>query len=346
MMDVLSGFGGFGVPLLAFAGLVVLAILVIFIGRRARRHRGHGLVAGHRLAVVDQVTIDDHRRLVLIQRDDVQHLVILGGGSDFLVESGIGAAQLRPTVEEPRRAAHETVAAPAPTPAARRPAPQPAPAAPPGAEPRAPDPRAPEARPYEPPVRPHEPPARPIPAPLAARRPSAPAGPADEPVAVLPPVPLRAEPVVEPASPAPAAEPGPRTAVKIDPAFAGMAEELEEVLRRPAADLPPRRTPASLASAPINPAAERPVPPVAPPAPPSRGPAAAEPVNAPTAPAAPPPVAPEPRIIPTRGEAAPEIRAPEVRTTEPLAEAPEVDKVSDDPFEQEMANLLGRAKRP
>lgn len=346
MMDVLSGFGGFGVPLLAFAGLVVLAILVIFIGRRARRHRGHGLVAGHRLAVVDQVTIDDHRRLVLIQRDDVQHLVIIGGGSDFLVESGIGAAQLRPAAEEPRRATHETVA--------RRPAPQSAPIAPPAAEPRAPDPRAPEARapegrPYEPPARPNEPPARPISAPLAARRP--PAGPTDEPVAVLPPVPLRTEPAIEPASPAPS-EPGPRTAVKVDPAFAGMAEELEEVLRRPAADLPPRRTPGSLASAPINPAAERAVPPVTPPAPPSRGPVAAEPVNAPTpAPAAPPPVAPEPRIIPARSEAAPEIRAPEIRApevrpAEPLVEAPEADKVSDDPFEQEMANLLGRAKRP
>ncbi|MDF2619555.1 MAG: hypothetical protein K0S00_2214 [Xanthobacteraceae bacterium] len=346
MMDVLSGFGGFGVPLLAFAGLVVLAILVIFIGRRARRHRGHGLVAGHRLAVVDQVTIDDHRRLVLIQRDDVQHLVILGGGSDFLVESGIGAAQLRPAAEEPRRTVHETV----PTPAVRRPAPQPAPIAPPAGEPRAPDPRAPEARapearPYEPPVRPNEPAARPIPAPLASRRP--PAGPTDEPVAVLPPVPLRTEPAIETASPAPVTEPGPRTAVKVDPAFAGMAEELEEVLRRPAADLPPRRTPGSLASAPINPAAERAVPPVTPPAPPSRGPAAAEPVNAPApAPAAPPPVAPEPRIIPTRSEAAPEIRAPEVRPTEPLIEASETDKVSDDPFEQEMANLLGRAKRP
>lgn len=346
MMDVLSGFDGFGVPLLVFAGLVVLAILVIFIGRRARRHRGHGLVAGHRLAVIDQVQIDEHRRLVLIQRDDVQHLVILGGGSDFLVERGIGAAQS--AVEEPRHAPRE--AAPQPV---RRPAPQPAAAAPPVAEPRAPDPRAPEARapearPYEPPVRPSEPPARPIPAPLASRRPSAP--PADEPAAVPPPVSQRAEPVIEPVSSAPS-EPGPRTAVKVDPAFAGMAEELEEVLRRPAADLPPRRTPASLASAPISPAAERPVPPATPPAPPSRGPAAAEPVHTPPlapapAPVAPPAVAPEPRIVPARSEAAPEIRAPEVRPAEPLVEAPEAEKASDDPFEQEMANLLGRAKRP
>lgn len=336
MMDVLSGFGGFGVPLLAFAGLVLLAILVIVIGRRARRHRGHGLVAGHRLAVIDQVQIDEHRRLVLIQRDDVQHLVVLGGGSDFLVESGIGAGQV--AVEEPRHVPREV--APQPV---RRPVPQPAPAAPPVAEPRAPDARAPEPRLAEPPVRPSEPLARPapIPPPLAApRRPIAPpTGLADEPVAVLPPVPLRTEPAVPAPSPAAPAEPGPRTTVKIDPAFGGMAEELEEVLRRsPSADLQARRTP---------PAAERPVPPVIPP----RAPVATAPAPQPAAPqhVAPPPVAPvapEPRITAAHGEEAPEIRAPEVRPAEPLAEAPEADKASDDPFEQEMANLLGRAKRP
>lgn len=95
MMDVLADLGTFAVPILALVGLIVLAGLVVWLGRRARRNRGHGLVAGHRLAVIDHIQIDDTRRLVLIQRDDVQHLVVLGGGSDFLVESGIGAIHAR-----------------------------------------------------------------------------------------------------------------------------------------------------------------------------------------------------------------------------------------------------------
>lgn len=43
-----------------------------------------------RLAVVDAAKIDSHRRMVLIRRDDVEHLVMIGGASDVLIESNIG----------------------------------------------------------------------------------------------------------------------------------------------------------------------------------------------------------------------------------------------------------------
>ncbi|MPT22501.1 MAG: hypothetical protein E2577_05505, partial [Starkeya sp.] len=95
MMDVLAGLGPYTVPILALAGLIVLAGLVVWLGRLTRRNRSQRMVAGHRLAVIDHIQIDETRRLVLIQRDDVQHLVVLGGGSDFLVESGIAAVHAR-----------------------------------------------------------------------------------------------------------------------------------------------------------------------------------------------------------------------------------------------------------
>jgi len=42
-----------------------------------------------RLAVVDALMLDPKRRLVLIRRDDREHLVILGPTGETVVESGI-----------------------------------------------------------------------------------------------------------------------------------------------------------------------------------------------------------------------------------------------------------------
>ena len=42
-----------------------------------------------RLEVVDVLNVDGKRRLVLIRRDDREHLLMLGGQQDLLVEEGI-----------------------------------------------------------------------------------------------------------------------------------------------------------------------------------------------------------------------------------------------------------------
>lgn len=42
-----------------------------------------------RLAVVEVAPIDSRRRLVLLRRDGVEHLVLLGPGQDVVIESGI-----------------------------------------------------------------------------------------------------------------------------------------------------------------------------------------------------------------------------------------------------------------
>ncbi len=42
-----------------------------------------------RLDVVEQATLDGRRRLVLIRRDDKEHLIMTGGPVDVLIETGI-----------------------------------------------------------------------------------------------------------------------------------------------------------------------------------------------------------------------------------------------------------------
>ncbi|MGH6866001.1 MAG: hypothetical protein ACREDO_07515 [Methyloceanibacter sp.] len=42
-----------------------------------------------RLGVVETASVDQKRRLVLIRRDDVEHLLITGGPVDLVIETGI-----------------------------------------------------------------------------------------------------------------------------------------------------------------------------------------------------------------------------------------------------------------
>src|SRR5260221_5551106 len=42
-----------------------------------------------RLAVIDAAAVDGRRRLVLVRRDNVEHLLMIGGPSDIVVEPNI-----------------------------------------------------------------------------------------------------------------------------------------------------------------------------------------------------------------------------------------------------------------
>lgn len=44
-----------------------------------------------RLAVMEHAHVDRQRRLVLIRRDDVEHLIMTGGPVDVVIETGIAA---------------------------------------------------------------------------------------------------------------------------------------------------------------------------------------------------------------------------------------------------------------
>ena len=45
-----------------------------------------------RLDVVDQASVDGRRRLVLVRRDDVEHLIMTGGPVDVVIETNIESA--------------------------------------------------------------------------------------------------------------------------------------------------------------------------------------------------------------------------------------------------------------
>lgn len=84
----------FILALLFVLGLIgLLAFLLRRFGLGAVRvspaFRGKGRGAARRLAVVEVAIVDARHRLVLIRRDDTEHLVLLGPASDLLIESGI-----------------------------------------------------------------------------------------------------------------------------------------------------------------------------------------------------------------------------------------------------------------
>src|ERR1700688_79958 len=90
------------------AFLVVLALigLTAWLVRRFGSNRLGGAARGRhpRLAVIDAATVDGRRRLVLIRRDNVEHLLMIGGPTDVVVEPNIvRAVGAREVTREPGR---------------------------------------------------------------------------------------------------------------------------------------------------------------------------------------------------------------------------------------------------
>src|SRR5499426_2429456 len=112
MLDTLFGEGQTGLKVFLFV-IVVLALLALafwLVRRFAGGRLGGGATRGRqpRLAVIDQATVDSRRRLVLIRRDNVEHLLIIGGPSDVVVEQNILRATTPPR-EGARPAAADTL---------------------------------------------------------------------------------------------------------------------------------------------------------------------------------------------------------------------------------------------
>ncbi|MGH6855830.1 MAG: hypothetical protein ACREDX_00405 [Aestuariivirga sp.] len=72
------------------AALVVAALLVLAMFLwRAFKQRTRGR-RGQRLGISEYQELDQSRRLVLVRRDNVEHLILIGGPTDVVVESAIG----------------------------------------------------------------------------------------------------------------------------------------------------------------------------------------------------------------------------------------------------------------
>lgn len=71
---------------LALAGLI-LWLVRRFSGNRLSSNANRGRMP--RLAVIDAATVDARRRLVLVRRDNVEHLLMIGGPTDIVIEPNI-----------------------------------------------------------------------------------------------------------------------------------------------------------------------------------------------------------------------------------------------------------------
>jgi hypothetical protein len=270
-----------------FAFVVVLALIGVvawLIRRFASNRLGTNTNRGRmpRLAVIDAAAVDGRRRLVLVRRDNIEHLLMIGGPTDIVVEPNIvrampGRDQLppRPAVASPEAQAR---VAPLPEPSGWS------------------DAETLRAEPFEhaEPQMP-EPPPRPLRPAFAdeVRRP--PRIERSDPLAGFAPEPIggRSEPRAEPAPRMPRSEP-------LMPRAARPSEAPKPPVRemRPAAPPPPPVAPATssadqnlaemaqrLEAALRRPAGEAVAPPVAPEPPASR----AAPRNEPAPPPVPPP---------------------------------------------------------
>lgn len=69
--------------------LIILGLWLLKVVFRASSNVGRG--KNRRLSVVDSLAIDPKRQLLIVRRDDVEHLILTGGPQDVVVETGIPA---------------------------------------------------------------------------------------------------------------------------------------------------------------------------------------------------------------------------------------------------------------
>jgi flagellar protein FliO/FliZ len=83
--------------LLSGTAAIVLAVLLIAAGAGLYLFRQSNLVEktrffaarNRRLAFVERASLDNGRKLLLVRRDNVEHLVMIGGPIDLVIETGI-----------------------------------------------------------------------------------------------------------------------------------------------------------------------------------------------------------------------------------------------------------------
>ena len=98
-MDIL-----FYLFLFAFLALAAVAAVWVIKGHLAGQSPSAALFGPRperRLGVIEQANVDGRRRLLLIRRDNIEHLVMTGGPVDVVIETGIG---------EPKRVVRAEVA--------------------------------------------------------------------------------------------------------------------------------------------------------------------------------------------------------------------------------------------
>jgi hypothetical protein len=96
---------------IAFVVVIALIALAAWLVRRFGASRlGNGATRGRqpRLAVIDAASVDGRRRLVLIRRDNIEHLLMIGGPTDVVIEPNIVRASTRDAGRDTRTATMDT----------------------------------------------------------------------------------------------------------------------------------------------------------------------------------------------------------------------------------------------
>ncbi|OCP18941.1 MULTISPECIES: flagellar biosynthetic protein FliO [unclassified Ensifer] len=93
MMETIVGDNGsrfiIAAGAVAIGLLCLVAVLWIMRNRPSSPFIRGGKNRQPRLAVLDAAAVDTRRRLVLVRRDDVEHLIMIGGPTDIVIESRI-----------------------------------------------------------------------------------------------------------------------------------------------------------------------------------------------------------------------------------------------------------------
>ena len=118
MQFMTSLFGGSAGTLLNAAFALGIVIVLIVLGlwllkllTRATGRLGHA--NEKRLQVIDTANVDGKRKVMIIRRDNVEHVIMTGGPQDLLIESGIAVPEPQP-LRRPMAARAAAAAAPRP----------------------------------------------------------------------------------------------------------------------------------------------------------------------------------------------------------------------------------------
>jgi flagellar protein FliO/FliZ len=91
MFDAPESYLRFVLALVFVLGLIGLAAIVARKAGLGYRMPAKGGTRQRRLSIVEVMPLDARRRLVLLRRDETEHLILVGGESDLLLEAGLPA---------------------------------------------------------------------------------------------------------------------------------------------------------------------------------------------------------------------------------------------------------------
>ena len=97
-MELLAPYMNYIITAAIVLAVLIIGMLVFKALNRTVRGR-----KGQRLGISEYHEIDKTRRLVLVRRDETEHLILIGGAHDLVVESGISLDSAMDDVREPLR---------------------------------------------------------------------------------------------------------------------------------------------------------------------------------------------------------------------------------------------------